>query len=244
MEAYINDAALRGDTFTILFSGCNFKCPFCNAPHLVEFRTEERMALRDVKRLIASSGARRVLFSGGEPLLQRQALLELAAAAKRLRLTVVLETNASKPETLRTLLDAGIVDEVVVDIKGPWPAFERVARTGTFFQPAAEVYEDFLKCLSLLRQHDGVTARFKTIITPGLLYRKEDILAIAQLLKGFEAEWTLEPFDPAVTLDASLSGVAPPTSRFLENLAGFVRQAYPKMRVRVAEQKAVTSESA
>ena len=104
MDAYIHEAALAGDTFLILFSGCNFQCRFCNTPHLVEFRTEERMVLRDVKALLSSSGATKALFSGGEPLLQRQALLDLATHAKQKGLTIILETNASKPETLKTLL--------------------------------------------------------------------------------------------------------------------------------------------
>lgn len=235
MEAYIHEAAVRGDTFTVAFSGCNFKCRFCSTPHLVEFRTEERLALRDVKAMIDASSARRIVFTGGEPLLQRQALLDLAGHAKRRGLAVVMETNASKPDSLKSLLDEGLLDEVIVDLKGPWPAFEKVARAGTFFQPAAELYEDVQRCLALLRRHDGVTTRFKTVITPGVLYKKEEILAIAQQLKGFEAEWALVPLNPAVTLDPTLRGVSPPTDRFLINLASFVEKAHPKLRVRVGE---------
>jgi pyruvate formate lyase activating enzyme len=242
MDAYIHEAALAGDTFLILFSGCNFQCRFCNTPHLVEFRTEERMVLRDVKALLSSSGATKALFSGGEPLLQRQALLDLATHAKQKGLTIILETNASKPETLKTLLDAGLLDEVVVDVKGAWPAFEKASRSGTFFQPAAEIYEDTQKCLALLRQHDGVTITFKTVITPGILYKKEDLLGIAQLLRGFDAEWLLVPFDPTNTLDPTLKAVAPSTERFLENLAGFVKQQYPKLRVKVAESAVPSQE--
>lgn len=231
MEAYITEAETYGDQFVVLFSGCDYKCPFCNTPHLVEFQTGEVQETREVMRLMEKSPASSVFFSGGEPLLQRQALLELLHHAKSIGKKGVIDTNGSKPEAIKQLLEEGLVDEFIVDVKAPAESFGKVTKAATFFKPARELYDEFLQSLQHLRESKA-TITFKTLITPGLLYKKEEILGIASLLDGFDAEWLLLSFSPERVLDSTLKGVSPPTTRFLETLASFVRKKYPAMRIR------------
>ncbi len=238
MEAYIHSIEPDGDSLVVMFSGCDYKCRYCNTPGLLEFKTGEVLDVKEAKRLITESGCSKVLFTGGEPLLQRAALLELASHAKAKRKRVIIDTNASKPEAIASLLDAKAVDELLVDIKAPAASFSAVTKAGTFFKSAEELYREFLETVSLLKaREEEVVITFLTLITPGLVYKKEDVLALADLLDGFDAEWHLVPFNPAVTLDSGLRGVAPPTTKFLENLASFIRKEYPNARVRVAEPR-------
>jgi pyruvate formate lyase activating enzyme len=236
METYVHDVVLDGDSVTVWFSGCDFKCRFCNVPHLVEFNTGEVLDTRQIAAQIDTSGARTVLFTGGEPLLQRQALFELLRHCAKRGLRTIVGTNASKPDVLKGLLDEHLVSEFQVDVKAPARSFGKVTRAATFFKSEEELYQEFESSLALLRNKErrGVAVVvFKTLIVPGLLYKKEDLLELARLLSGFDAEWLLEPFDPARTLDPALRGVSPPTRGFLENLAGFVRKEYPELHVRV-----------
>ncbi len=240
MEAYVHCLSPEGGTLRILFSGCDYRCRYCNTPRLVEFRTEERMATRDVATAIDASGCGRVLFSGGEPLLQRAALVELLRHCRTKGLQTAVDTNASKPEVVEQLLDEGLADELLVDLKATPALFAKVTRAGTFFKPAEEFHDEFMESLALLKEYGrkggGKTSiSFRTVVTPGLLYRKEDILELAAMLDGFPGEWTLAPFRPDVTLDPALKGVEPPTTRFLETLAGFVRKTHPALRVEVEE---------
>ncbi len=236
MEAYISELSAEGETLVIRFSGCDYNCPYCDRPELVEFRTDEVLPLREACAAIDAAGKATVIFSGGEPLLQRQALLTLLRHCRQQGLRTVVETNASKPETIRILLEEGLVDEFRVDAKAPPERFGRVTRAATFFKAAEELSAEFRESLRLLKERPSTTTvAFSTVVVPGLLYRKEDLLALASLLHGQEAPWTLRPFDPGRTLDPALGGVAPPTRSFLESLAGFIAKEHPGMDVKIEE---------
>ncbi len=236
MEAYISDVLVEDDSVTVSFSGCNYNCPSCYKPAYVEFQTGEQRDLREVQAIIASAQPARICFTGGEPLLQRQALLTLlrwcrtATSAK-----LIIDTNASKPGVIRELLENGLVDEFNVDLKAPRHAFDRVTHAGTFFVGAEQVFDEFSSSLALLRAaQDRVIISFTTLIVPGLLYTKEDLLALARLIEGFDAEWTLKAFEGGVTLDRRLSALQSPSERFLEHLADALRAAHPQLRMRIA----------
>ncbi len=236
MDAYIHEVTVIDGTLVITFSGCDYRCRYCDVPHLVEFRTGEVKETKEVAAFIASTGATKALFTGGEPLLQKRPLLELLRTCRQRGLRTAVDTNAGKPDVITALLDERLVDEFIVDIKAPASGFDRVTRSGTFFAPVTQRHEEFLTSLRILNERqDEALLSFKTLITPGLIYKKEDILAIAATLEGFDAEWVLAPFNPTRTLDPSLQGVAPPTRKFLETLACFVRKAHPSVRVRVGE---------
>jgi len=57
-----------------------------------------------------------VVISGGEPTLQ-PGLVEFCRSVKALGYKVKLDTNGSRPEVIRQLLDAGLLDYVAVDCK-------------------------------------------------------------------------------------------------------------------------------
>lgn len=238
MDAYIHDVLREGDTVTILLSGCDFKCPSCNTPHLVEFQTGEQRLLREVTALIDESAPRTVLITGGEPLLQRQAILALTTHLRERHpeTQIAIDTNASKTAVVEQLLDNRLVDEFIVDVKAPEAAFDRVTHASTFFTPAEEVSGAVRATLDLLyRRQDEVTLTFRTLIVPGLLYRKEDLLEIAAMLKGFDADWYLRPLNPEVTLDTRLQALSAPSLNFLENLRRLITEQYPNLRVKIEE---------
>ena len=70
----------------IYFAGCDFNCPHCNVPEMLTFKEEFLIDLREIKNKIKqnSKGVDGLLFTGGEPCLQRQALIELCKYAKKL----------------------------------------------------------------------------------------------------------------------------------------------------------------
>ncbi|RME30820.1 radical SAM protein [Candidatus Woesearchaeota archaeon] len=235
MEAYISDIAAEGGVLTVSFSGCDFNCPSCNTPQLAEFQTGEQQDLRIVQASIADAAPTQIVFTGGEPLLQRQALLALLRwCREHTNARLIIDTNASKPAVIEELITEQLVDEFLIDVKAPRDAFDRATHAGTFFIPAEQVFAEFLRSLAILRDaQNRVTLSFTTLIVPGLLYTKEDVLAIAALLDGFDAEWTLKPFIGGVTLDRRLRGLHSPSEHFLDNLARAVRAAYPNLRIRV-----------
>ena len=113
---------------TVFTAGCNFRCPFCHNASLVthiqdgrEITQEEVFAFLKKRRGILDG----VCVTGGEPLLHKD-IEELLREIKELGFSVKLDTNGSFPDRLKGLVEEGLVDYIVMDIKN---AKENYGRT-------------------------------------------------------------------------------------------------------------------
>ena len=112
---------------TVFLGGCNFRCPFC---HNSELFTGKPQKLMENAEFFAFLEKRKglldgVCVSGGEPTLYQE-LPDFLAKIKNLGFAVKLDTNGSRPEVLKALLDRDLVDYVAMDVKnGP----DRYAQT-------------------------------------------------------------------------------------------------------------------
>ena len=103
---------------TVFFGGCNLRCPFCHNGELV---TGKVPAALDDRELLDFLRRRQglldgVCFTGGEPLLC-PGLTDLLRAVRELGYSIKLDTNGFRPEKLRELVTAGLVDYVAMDVK-------------------------------------------------------------------------------------------------------------------------------
>jgi pyruvate formate lyase activating enzyme len=166
-----------GKVATTLFTvGCNFRCPFCHNPELVDpgrfappldggeilGRLRERAGFIDG-----------VVISGGEPTIHA-ALPTFIERLKRLGLLVKLDTNGSRPDVLRPLLSERRVDFVAMDVKGPLDAYGRL--TGIVPEPGA--IEESIR-LILDRAPDY---EFRTTVAPAV--SRADVHRIAERISG------------------------------------------------------------
>ncbi|MBW1769313.1 MAG: anaerobic ribonucleoside-triphosphate reductase activating protein, partial [Deltaproteobacteria bacterium] len=110
-----------GKLSCVLFlSGCNFDCPYCHNPGLVKGRFSDHAQFEE-KTVYDFLEKRRgfldgVVVSGGEPTLQKD-LVSLCEKLKEMGYPVKLDTNGSRPQVLRSLIDEGLVDYIAMDIK-------------------------------------------------------------------------------------------------------------------------------
>ena len=141
--------------------------------------------------LLAVSG---VIFSGGEPTMQKDPLLALARAAKKMGLAVGVHTNGVYPETLQALIDAGLIDHVALDIKARWARYNNLLR--------GNYVEDVQRSLALCRDAHikGHLPEFEVVIT---LFRgyDDEVANIAQ-----------EAGDVDIILQQGVTGKVPPLS--------------------------------
>ena len=110
-----------GKLSCVLFlSGCNFNCPYCHNPQLVKCdsaysdRFDEKSFyefLENRKGFIDG-----VVISGGEPTLQKELVL-LCIKIKEIGYLIKLDTNGSRPEAIKRIIDAGLVDYIAMDVK-------------------------------------------------------------------------------------------------------------------------------
>ncbi len=223
----------------IFFSGCDFHCPYCRTPEILGFNELLSRDLRDVKKQIISNMNKYeiegVLFTGGEPCLQKLALHDLAKFCREQGLKIGIETNGSKPDTLKSLLDSKLIDFLRLEIKAPMQSdvFSKVTESATFFRPVEQVMEDCMQSLSLAYEYEHrIKVELRTTIVPMLLYKQEDILNIASMLKDFESTWVLQKFLPETKLVSKrFSAVNSPSDEFLENLRDLIIKEYPSINV-------------
>jgi organic radical activating enzyme len=94
----------------IRFSGCNRACSFCDTQH----KENTEMSVGDiVKHVEQFTSCKRVLITGGEPMLQKEGLHVLSLTLAAMGYIVHLETNGD------FLIDPSEVDWLTVSPKGP-----------------------------------------------------------------------------------------------------------------------------
>lgn len=125
----------------------------------------------------------------------------LAESVRKLGFPVKLDTNGTRPEVLRDLLEAGLVDYVAMDIKAPldW-RYERAAGV-------AVDLADIARSIDLVRSAAGVPYEFRTTLVPGIA-GGEEVAAIARSIEG-AAKYVLQQFVPDNCLDSALRGAIP-----------------------------------
>ena len=103
---------------TIFLAGCNYRCPFCHNAELFSGKPEEVMSTDAFLEFLQKRQGllEGVCVSGGEPT-GDPALENLLTRIKALGFAVKLDTNGSRPEILKALLEKGLVDYVAMDVK-------------------------------------------------------------------------------------------------------------------------------
>ena len=125
---------------TVFLQGCNWRCPFCHNSELLPGKGEELMDEEAFFKFLRSRQGllEGVCVSGGEPTLYHK-LPEFLAGIKALGFAVKLDTNGSRPEILKDLVEKGLVDYVAVDAKNsPARYAETVGRENFDLAPVEE----------------------------------------------------------------------------------------------------------
>lgn len=153
----------------IFCQGCSWRCPYCHNPHLIPRNIETEINWQEVQIFLKQ---RRtfldgVVFSGGEPLLQRR-LPKMIDAARSMGFDVALHTAGSVPSRFKTILPK--LSWVGFDIKGPFSHYKKI--TGV-----AKSKNQALESLELLLE-SGVDYEVRTTADPQLL-TETDILKLA-----------------------------------------------------------------
>jgi len=151
---------------TVFLRGCPIQCSYCQNEAL-QAGSDPRTT-DEILEMVAGSAKliSGVVFSGGEPALQKEALLELAARVKERGLAVGVHTNGFFPETLNDLITRRLVDKIAIDYKTRWEGFSK--RWEGFSLVEKRSYQkNVRKSIALCSRafHDRILPEFEIVVT-------------------------------------------------------------------------------
>ena len=199
---------------TVFLQGCNFRCPFCHNSDLLgndgpEPISEESL-MKFLNKRVGLLDA--VCVTGGEPTLQKD-LKELLTKIKALGYLVKLDTNGNRPEVLKELVEAGLVDYVAMDIKNSPARYGETA--GVPGMTLAHVEESIRYLLG-----GKVDFEFRTTVADEL-HEPQDFEAIGKWLTALDETHKAPKFfiQPYVDRDSVLvDGLHTPTAEKLQEM--------------------------
>jgi pyruvate formate lyase activating enzyme len=179
---------LSAVVFTI---GCNFRCPYCHNPELVE-ETADELSSKSFFALLEKRQGKLdgVTITGGEPTIHED-LPEFVARIKELGFKVKLDSNGTNPAMLKKLIDAKHVDYLAMDIKAPLATYSQ-----TVGRPVA--VDKIIESIEMLKSC-GVPYEFRTTVIKSML-SLEDFHQIGTEIKGAR-QYFLQKFIPTKILN-------------------------------------------
>jgi len=178
----------------VFTQGCNFRCPYCHNPELIDTKRSRSDGLKEEE--ILSFLERRqgkleaVTITGGEPLLQA-GLEDFLLKVKGLGYLAKLDTNGSFPQRLEKILESKTVDYIAMDIKTSLDKYESVVRKKV---ETAQI----LKSIRLIMD-SGLDYEFRTTVVKPL-FEKDDFIKIGQLVEDSRL-YVLQGFVSSKMLD-------------------------------------------
>jgi len=196
----------------VFLAGCNFRCPFCHARHLVLNRDElESIPLAAVDGCLSRNAGwiEGVVISGGEPTLA-PGLPRLIEHFRTRGLAVKLDTNGSHPEVLARLLAEGRLSAVAMDVKAPLDERYHAAAGVT-------VNLDAIRESIELLIRSNIEYEFRTTVCP-VFHDAAAIEGVALAVRGAR-RYVLQRFRPLNCLDPALTAVQPYNGEQMRRLA-------------------------
>ena len=208
----------------VFFAGCNIRCPYCQNSGLLPLDSGEEVGLDYIEERI-EIGMKpvpqldAVVFTGGEPLLQPDAVIEAAEMVKSHGLKLMLDTNGTVYQAAERVLRTGLIDRVALDVKAPLNPEDYGVVSGV--PPLGGVFSESVKKTLRLCKELGVEVEARTTVAPTVSDEPSFVRRIAEDIKGFAEVYYLQQFDnQGEILSPELKEMESPTRERLVELAG------------------------
>ena len=222
----ISSVEFHGNMSLVIFmSKCPLACRYCHNVELLEDNTE--WSLEKVISEIDSSAdfLDAVVISGGEPLVQTDAVIEILKHVRKIGLKTKLDTSGIYPDKIRELLDLKLLDYVSLDVKTTFSKYRKI--TG------ANVGFNVKKSMELINDDSNVHLELRTTYVP-TLHTKKDMLNLVDEIKG--DIYTIKQFRNKNVLDPALEKVEVPNPHDLRKLAEELKPYFEgQVKVKSAE---------
>lgn len=194
--------------------GCNFHCPYCHNPELVNETSEQQIAEEEVLAFLDTRKGLLdgVVITGGEPTIHDD-LLAFMEKVKAKGFLVKLDSNGTRPEIIREAIEKKLVDYIAMDIKSPLAKYSNIVARPVDTEKVRESIE--------LLMASPVEYEFRTTVVKALL-PEEDILEIGREIEGAK-RYYLQEFVPTKILNPQFKKKVSYTKEELERLCDTLR---------------------
>jgi pyruvate formate lyase activating enzyme len=204
----LSSVEFHGNMSLVIFmSKCPLACRYCHNVELLEDETE--WSFEKIKHEIDSSAdfLDAIVISGGEPLMQTDAVIEILTYVRQIGLKTKLDTSGIYPDKLKKILDLDLLDFVSLDVKTTFSKYKKITGANVGFQVK--------KSMDLVNEY-GVHLEARTTLVP-TLHTKKDIM---NLVDEIQADvYTIQQFRNQHVLDPALEKVEVPNPHDLAKLA-------------------------
>ena len=219
----ISSVEFHGNMSLVIFmSKCPLACRYCHNVELLEDNTQWTLDKVTSEIDSAADFLDAIVVSGGEPLVQTDAVIDIFKYVREIGLKTKLDTSGVYPDRLQKILDLGLVDYVAMDIKAPFDKYEEVIK--------ADIGQNVKESMEIVNRYDDITLECRTTYCPKLL-TEEDLFTIVD-----EVEcdlYTIQQFRNRCVLDESLAEAEEPNPHDMEDIAKRIKEAYPNQDINV-----------
>ena len=178
---------------TVFTGQCNFRCPFCHNGELVLCpNSQPVIPEEDFFDFLTKRGARLegVAITGGEPTMQPD-LIDFIYKIKERGLLVKLDTNGTRPDIIKDLINKSLVDYFAIDIKSSKTGYSKAC--GIPNMDISKIEESVH-----ILMNGNIPYEFRTTVSKEL-HGEEEFRGIAEWIKGCNAYY-LQSFIPSNAL--------------------------------------------
>ncbi len=200
---------------TVFLIGCNFKCPYCHNPELVDKKQIENQPIIKESDFFKFLKERNgfldgICITGGEPTIHSD-LPKFIQKIKKIGFLIKLDTNGSNSEMLDGLVKNNLVDFIAMDIKTSILKYREVG--------AGNMISQVQKSIDIIK-NSNKDYEFRTTVAPRIVDEK-DIKEIGEWLGGSK-KIVLQQFRPEKVLEPSFKDVRPYSLQELEKMVNIL----------------------
>lgn len=222
----ISSVEFHGNMSLVIFmSQCPLACRYCHNVELLEDRTE--WSLEKVISEIDSSAdfLDAIVISGGEPLVQTGAVIDILKYVRSIGLKTKLDTSGIYPDKIKELLDLKLLDYVSLDVKTTFSKYRKITGSNVGFKVK--------KSMELINNDPNVHLELRTTYVP-TLHTKKDMINLVDEIEG--DIYTIQQFRNKNVLDPALEKVEVPNPHDLRKLAEELKPYFKgQIKVKSAE---------
>lgn len=202
----------------VLFAkACNFRCPFCHNG-LTVLESETYIPFDQILEFLNSRKGKldAVVITGGEPTLMDD-IVDKITTIKSMGFLIKLDTNGTRPEVIKDLLDRNLIDYIAMDIKNSLNMYPCTVGV-------KKIDEDRIKESIKLIQNSGIDYEFRTTLVSEF-HTFESIKEMGELIKGSKKLYLQQFVDREGVIQKGLHPVDEDlANKFKDILSNFVEE--------------------